>query len=240
LLYDKSQCFLVDKTAIDCMLKTAEIQAGDTVFEVGPGKGALTYPLLHAAATVIAVEKDPDLASRFEEPGLTVFNEDVLKFNLSDVPACKVVASLPYYITTDIIEKLLPHPTFLSFTFMVQWEAALRFLAEPKTKPYNAFTLIIRFFADVKIIKKVPRGAFRPIPRVDSAIVFFKPHPRPDVNPNAFIWVVKQAFAKRRKMIRQIFNDQVGFATQRPEELTLDDFVKLTQALIDQKAIPAL
>jgi len=234
-----SQNFLIEDHAVKCMLKTADIVPNDLVLEVGPGPGAVTQQLLQQGARVIAVEKDHRFAQLLPRLGgeLTVVEQDILDFDVSALTTFKIVASLPYHLTTEILRKFLPHPQLQSLTALVQKEAALRFLARPGTKAYNAFTVFLAYYGAVRLIKTVGRKSFYPPPHVDSAIIYFIPRARPGVDEATFHKVVQMAFTKRRKMLRQIFLEKdllkAGILpTARPETLSLEDFVKLAREVL--------
>ncbi|MBS0623223.1 MAG: ribosomal RNA small subunit methyltransferase A [Verrucomicrobia bacterium] len=232
-----SQNFLVEDSVVKSMLQVADVQPTDVVLEIGPGPGAVTQQLLQKGAEVVAVEKDPRFAALLPRlPGkLKVMTQDVLDFDLSLLHSFKVVASLPYHLTSEILQRILPHPGLQSLTVLVQKEAALRFLADQGTKAYNVFSLFLRYYGHIQYVKTVHRQCFYPKPRVDSAIVHFVPHAHPSVEASKFQKVISLAFSKRRKMLRQIFDEtilvQAGLdPTLRPEKLCFEEFVRLTAA----------
>ena len=151
-----SQNVLIDGNIIRKIVQTANVQPQDTVLEIGPGPGSLTEALLDAGANVIAVEKDQTLAKaleRFNQGSLKVFEQDILEFSFSDhLPKenskkTKVIANLPYHLTTPILVFLIQeNHYFSSLTLMVQEEVARRFTAKPGTKDYSSFTLFLNFF----------------------------------------------------------------------------------------------
>lgn len=232
-----SQNFLIDGNIVRQLVATAHLTAGECVLEVGPGPGGVTEQLLAAGGDVVAVEKDLRFATQLTRlPGkLTVHAQDILTFPL-DLPPFKVVASLPYHLTSEILDYLIPHPHLRSLTVIVQKETALRLLATPGSKAYNAFTLFLRYYGEVTYIKTVSRRCFYPQPRVDSAIIHFMPRPHPPVEAELFLKTVRTAFTTRRKMLRHAFGEAALIqaeipVTARPEELSLMDFVRLSLIL---------
>lgn len=254
-----SQNFLIDGNIIRKIIKEAKIQKDSLILEIGPGPGALTQALLEEKASVIAIEKDQNLAvalERLQTPDkrLQIFSEDFLEFNLEEKLApfiqegkkITVVANLPYNITTPILIKLLPARKFFSSIFvMVQEEVAQRFVAVPKTKEYSSFTIFIRFFAIPAYLFFVSKNCFFPAPKVDSAVLELKLHKPPSVeNQAAFFTMTRTAFEHRRKMLRSSLKDlyapqqitkaleQMGKrAETRPEELFLEEFLHLFSLL---------
>lgn len=175
------QNFLIDGHVIEKIIKAADITKEDIVLEIGPGIGTLTQYLAEAANKVYAVEIDKNLIPVLEETlreydNVHVINEDILKVDikklLGEKNTCKVVANLPYYITTPIIMRLFEeHIPAESITVMVQKEVAQRMQAAPKTKDYGALTLAVRYYAEAYIAANVPPNCFIPRPNVGSAVI---------------------------------------------------------------------
>lgn len=255
-----SQNFLIDGNIIRKIVKCAAVADGDTVLEIGSGPGALTDALLEAGASVIAVERDEVLAEALKRfansnrPTLNVCSDDIIafldsgkihNFKNSD-QKLKVVANLPYHLTTAIIERLIQMPEhFSSLTLMVQEEVARRLTGSPGTKAYGSLTVFLRFYSHPHYAFGVSRHCFYPAPKVDSAIVHIELRPTPDVSdPEAFFNMTQTAFQQRRKMLRgslkQLWtSEQITEAlkkchladTARPEELSLEQFLHLFEAL---------
>lgn len=226
------QNFLSDPTYLDRIMNAAELNFRDVVLEIGPGLGALTERLLSRAGQVVAVELDRGLAEilmeRFgENPRFSLIQGDILKINLTSVmesaisnikgqnceSECqdyhfrpKVVANLPYYITTPVIMRLLESDVgFGLIVVMVQKEVALRMVAGPGTKDYGALSVAVRYRCEPMIVTHVPPGAFIPPPKVYSSVVRLEVRSRPAVDvddEDVFFQVVKVAFGKRRKTMR--------------------------------------
>lgn len=253
-----SQNFLIDGNIIRKIVKAADVKPGDVVLEIGPGPGSLTEQLLEAKAHVIAVEKDKVLAEALkrlqtEEQKLDVFQADILEFPLDKIcqqlapgKKLKVIANLPYNITTPILAKLITrHQLFSSLTLMVQDEVARRFAAKPGTSDYSSFTIFLNFFSNPSYAFGVSRNCFFPVPRVESAIVHLKlKKPEKEIDQEKFFKLTRTAFEQRRKMLRVSLKELYSAETvteslkvlqlnplSRPEELSLEQFIALFEKL---------
>lgn len=249
------QNFLIDSGVVKKIVDAAEISDGDEVLEIGPGIGTLTQGLLEAGAKVTAVELDKKLPAVLAETlagyeNFKLIQGDILKVDVEKImpPNFKVVANLPYYITTQILltllEKKLPVTKIVT---MVQKEVAERMTAAPNSKIYGAMTVAVQFRADVKIAFEVPPSAFLPRPEVTSAVVVCDVRESPlKVNDeNYFIKVVRAAFGQRRKtlinsLIGAGFNREKILAALevaniqsnlRAENLSIEDFANLSNSL---------
>ncbi len=171
------QNFLVDDNIREIILDTARIEEGEKVLEIGPGNGALTVGLLAREAQVWAVEKDPFLCHFLKEllgnhPGFHLIPGDAMKIPLEELPPKKLVANLPYSITSPLLYLLWQHEgRFPSMVFMVQWEVARRLTAPPGDTDYSAITALFSLTHQIEVVHRVSRYCFRPVPDVDSAIV---------------------------------------------------------------------
>jgi 16S rRNA (adenine1518-N6/adenine1519-N6)-dimethyltransferase len=248
------QHFLTDPNLLEKIVRAGEIQLGEVALEIGPGRGHLTRALANAGARVCAVEIDPVLAARLTSELQEVLNVTVLQGDfLTASPevwlaraglaadAYKVVANLPYYITSAIFRHLLEaaHPPSL-IVVMVQREVATQLTAQPPRM--NLLGLSAQFYGEPQIIGVVPAGAFYPRPKVDSAIVRIRVNPQPrwrDVDSARFFAIVRAGFGARRKQLHnalarglKLSSDEVrrrlaraGIApTRRAETLTLDEW----------------
>lgn len=208
------QHFLVDTHVVDKIISAAALTQDDCVLEVGPGPGGLTQAMLNYAGHVIAVELDkqliPVLTELFSGPNFTIIQGDILRVDLPQILAphqdrpIKVVANLPYYITTPVILYLLESGLpFTSITVMVQKEVAKRMAASPGTKDYGSLTLAIGYYADVELVANVPVNCFMPRPAVDSAVVHLTLRPGPPVatDKERLFNVIHAAFNQRRKTL---------------------------------------
>ena len=262
------QNFLTDLNVLKNIVDAAKITKEDNVIEIGPGIGALTEQLAQSAGEVLALEIDQDLIPVLEEVlepygNVTVLNQDVLQANLPELikehftdpnKPVKVVANLPYYITSPILMNLLASPVkWAAICVMMQKEVAQRLTAKPGTKQYGALTLAIEYQMSAEIAFNVSRRVFVPSPNVDSAIVVLKPRQSPlAVQPfdkKKLFGFIRGCFAHRRKSLwnnlqstigkqaetkekMQGIIDQLGISAQiRPERLTLEQFIKLANAL---------
>lgn len=200
-----SQNFLIDMNIVKKIIALAEIDSNDSVLEIGPGPGALTAALLDAQARVFAIEKDTVFAhalSRLQTSDLrlNVANADALDFPLNTIAAKKVVANLPYHITTPLLERLFSC-SFSSCTLMVQKEFAIRLLAQSGSKDFSSLTLFTQFHANIKGMFHVSSRCFYPKPSVDSTVIRLDFRPPPLIQPEPFFKLVRRAFQERRKML---------------------------------------
>lgn len=249
------QNFLVNEQIVQGIATAANIGAGDTVLEIGPGIGTLTQALAETGATVKAVELDkallPVLAKTLEGyENITVINGDILKVNIPEIVGDEpfaVAANLPYYITTPIIFALLEqHLPLTKLVMMVQKEVGERLVAKPGGKDYGALSVSLQYYMQPHIAFNVPAASFIPPPNVESAVVVCTPHAQPpvQVNEKVFFQVVKAAFSVRRKMLSNALRnigldgDQVKTwmaeagidPKRRGETLTIEEFGLLSNA----------
>lgn len=208
------QNFLVDDSVPRDIVSGAEVNEDDLVIEIGPGVGTLTAQLLNKAKRVVAIELDNDLIPILQEelgdnPKFSLIHNDALKvdFNeiIGDEKSVKLVANLPYYVTTPIIVKLLKEGyNFKSLTIMIQKEVAERMDAEPSSKDYGALSLLVQYHCDTKIIRNVPPQCFIPRPKVDSIVIKLDKLQKPRVsvdNEKLFFDIIRSSFNMRRKTL---------------------------------------
>ena len=199
---------------VDKIISAADLSPNDCVLEIGPGPGGLTQALSVHAGHIVVVELDiqliPVLTELFSGQSVTIIQGDILKINLPEILAphtgrpIKVVANLPYYITTPVILYLLESGLpFESITVMVQKEVARRMAANPGTKDYGSLTLAIGYYADVELVANVPVNCFMPRPAVDSAVVHLRLRPGPPVTTDKELLfkIIHAAFNQRRKTL---------------------------------------
>lgn len=257
------QNFLIDNHILDKIIEAADITHEDCVLEIGPGIGTMTQRLAEEAGEVVAVEIDKHLIPILEETlkdydNVTVLNEDILKVDINRIVAehggkpIKVVANLPYYITTPIIMALFEsHVLLNSVTIMVQKEVADRMRVGPGTKEYGALSLAIQYYAKPEIITKVSAACFMPRPNVDSTVIRLTRYDKPPVEVEDEKWlfaVIRASFNQRRKtLVNGLANAgnisvgrqqveaalmQMGMpADIRGETLTLKQFAELANRL---------
>ena len=247
-----SQNFLRDPVILGRIVDVAGVGPHDTVLEIGPGPGTLTRVLLERAGRVVAVEFDRELARRLASemagtPNLSLYEGDFMKFPLDNIEGpFKVVANIPYHITTPIIFRLLEErQRLISMTLTVQKELADRAAAPPGTKTYGVLSVMLQYHGMVRRAFVIPAGAFRPAPKVDSACLHLEVTPEPTVDvpdPAAFREMVKAAFSQRRKTIlnslRKLYPSaadalsEAGIDTmRRPETLSLEEFAAIAHAM---------
>ena len=263
------QNFLTDTNILQKIVDTAEIDKNVNVIEIGPGIGALTEFLAESAAEVMAFEIDdrlvPILADTLRDfDNVTVVNQDILKVDLAqyiaefknpDLPI-KVVANLPYYITTPILMYLIESGIpFSEFVVMMQREVADRISAQPNTKAYGSLSIAVQYYMTAKVAFIVPRTVFVPAPNVDSAILKMVRRDQPAVevqDEKFFFKVSKASFVHRRKTLWNNLTSHFGKSEEtkakltaaleqaelspsvRGEALTLADFARLADALKEQ------
>ena len=258
------QNFLIDPHVLDKIIAAAEITKDDFVLEIGPGIGTLTQYLAEAAREVVAVEIDSTLIPILEDTlnaydNVSVINEDVLKVDLRKLAEernggkpIKVVANLPYYITTPIIMSLFEsHVPLKSLTVMVQKEVALRMQAGPGTKDYGALSLAVQYYANPYLAANVPPNCFMPRPNVGSAVIRltrFKETPVQVKDEKLLFRLIRASFNQRRKTLQNglVNSQELDFTKEqvaaaiatlgvspsvRGEALTLEQFAALANAL---------
>lgn len=242
------QNFLVDHTVIDRIMAAIAPRPDERIVEIGPGREALTAPLLQAQAALTVVEIDRDLARalRQRHPALAVVEGDALEVDfagLGDGAPYRIVGNLPYNISTPLLFHLLDQdPPPRDMHFMLQKEVVERMTATPGGRDYGRLSLACHNRAEVSFLFGVPPGAFEPRPRVDSAVVRVVPRPRPLVPPDlqgAFDDLVRLAFSQRRKTLRNSLKGRLEPETisaagvdpgTRPERVDLEGFLALARA----------
>lgn len=255
------QNFLIDTHVLDKIIRSAEITKDDFVLEIGPGIGTMTQYLACAAREVVAVEIDKALIPILEDTlssydNVTVINEDVLKLDIVKLAQernggkpIKVVANLPYYITTPIIMGLFEsHVPVQSITVMVQKEVADRMQVGPGTKDYGALSLAVQYYAKPYIAANVPPNCFMPRPKVESAVIRLECHEEPPVqvkDEKLMFRIIRASFNQRRKTlanglknspeislsregIEQAIAELGKGASVRGEALNLEEFATLS------------
>ena len=247
------QHFLHEKRYIERIVSSIAPKPGDAVVEIGPGEGALTLPLLAVAGRMTAIELDtdliPDLQARAATVGeLRIVHSDVLKVDFTalarelGVERVRIAGNLPYYISSPILFHCVDHAAAIQdMHFMLQKEVVDRMAAEPGSKVYGRLSVMLQLACRVEPLFTVPPGAFRPPPKVDSAVVRVVPLPpeqRHDAEPDRVYAIVKAAFAQRRKTLgnalRQLMDAQAIEAAgidpkARAETLEPWDFVRLAK-----------
>ena len=260
------QNFLIDTHVLDKIISAAEITKDDLVVEIGPGIGTMTQYLACAAREVVAIEIDKMLIPILQDTlsaydNVTIINEDVLKVDINKLAdeknggrPVKVVANLPYYITTPIIMGLFEnHVPLHSITIMVQKEVADRMRMGPGTKDYGALSLAVQYYAEPYLVANVPQNCFMPRPKIGSAVIKLTVHEKPPVtvrDEKLMFKLIRASFNQRRKTLANGLNnspelhyskDQIAEAIEklgtspsiRGEALTLEEFARLSDILLE-------
>lgn len=231
------QNFLIDKSVLRKIIETANLSPKDTILEIGPGLGILTIELAKQAKKVMAVEKDRKVCKILKEilrdyKNVKIINQDVLSYELQ-VTNYKLIANLPYSITSPVIRKFLetenpPKETIL----MVQKEVAQRIVAKPLRM--NLLAVAVQFYAKAEIVSYVRKKSFYPQPKVDSAIIKIAPQPIPKINTKKFFQLVKTGFSSKRKMLKNNLQLEESILKKikinpktRAENLSIQDWLKL-------------
>lgn len=256
------QNFLIDDNVIDKILNGARLSEGDNIIEVGPGIGTLTREMGKIADKVVAIEIDKSLIPILKETlggfdNIEVVNNDILKVNIEELvkekfdnKPIKLVANLPYYITTPIVMKFLEENIPVTdIVVMVQKEVADRMNAKPSTKDYGALSVAVQYYCDTEIVAKAPRHMFIPQPNVDSTVIGL--HVREEKkynvdNEDIFFKTVKASFGQRRKTllnslgglgflnkddIKEVLKQSNIDEKRRGETLTIEEFATLSNVI---------
>ena len=241
------QHFLIDRQSLDVIVGAADVTKQDVILEIGPGLGVMTTVLADMAKEVVAVETDRglvDLLSQDAPPNLRLEHQDILQFNLQTLPAgYKVVANLPYYLTSKIIRLLLESPNPPSvMSVLIQKEVAERIVAGPGKM--SILALSVQYYAKAELAGMVERHKFWPAPNVDSAVLKVTRRPKPAfaADPTRLFRLIKAGFGEKRKQLKNALagglNCEVTFIEQllaeaklaptaRAQELSLDDWSRL-------------
>ena len=264
------QNFLIDSNVLEGIVEAAGITENDCVLEIGPGIGSLTQYLAEAAGRVVAVEIDKTLLPVLDDTlseynNVTIINNDVLKVDIDKIVEeynqgrpIKVVANLPYYITTPIIMKLFESGALIeSITVMVQKEVADRMAAGPGNKDYGSLSLAVGFYAEARPVMDVPPSSFIPQPNVGSAVVKLTKYTEPKVkvkDEKYLFEIIRTSFNQRRKTLSNSLSNNPGLGVSRDkvtdalvkmgiderargETLTLEQFAELSDILQSQGAM---
>lgn len=227
------QHWLQDEFCLDAMWEAAEITPDDTVLEIGPGPGTLTEKLVRQAKQVVAVEFDKalaaDLPKRVPAVNLTVVNQDILSFDLTSLPAnYKVVANIPYYLTSNLLRVLCESPNhFSQASILIQKEVAERVCAAPGDM--SLLSVSVQFYCEARLGEVVPAYLFTPPPKVDSQILelTFRSKPLfPGTDTKAFFRVVKAGFAQRRKTLLNSLSAGLHISKEQTTEILAEADIK--------------
>ena len=257
------QNFIIDDNVLERIMEGSDISKDDVILEIGPGIGVMTNVLCENAKKVVSIEIDKSLIPVLSETvghhdNLKIINKDVLKVDLLGLvkeefgeQKPKLIANLPYYVTTPIIMMFLEERIPVSdLIVMIQREVADRIIAKPSTKAYGALSVVVQYFTEPSIVTRVSRGSFMPMPNVDSSVIRLKVRDNPPVeliDESVFFLTIKDGFGKRRKTLLnalssgflKISKDQAKIALDlagipentRGEALSIDEFATLANAI---------
>jgi 16S rRNA (adenine1518-N6/adenine1519-N6)-dimethyltransferase len=249
------QNFLHDQSVIDDIVAAVDPQHGQHLVEIGPGRAALTIPILQQSDQLDVIELDRDLVPLLEArlalyPHLTIHQADALSFNYCNLQhqqeKLRIIGNLPYNITTPLLFHLLNQSECIEdMCFMLQREVVERICAQPGTKRYGRLSIMVQYRCQAELLFIVPAEAFDPIPKVESAIIYLQPLAEcigGEVDIKALGKVVTQAFSQRRKTIANTLKNLVGQdillaigldLEQRPETLSVTQYVEITRAWLE-------
>ena len=251
------QHFLHERGVVDKLVMAIDPRPGDRIVEIGPGQGALTFPLLDRHGALTAIEFDRDLlepltAAATSHGELTLINSDVMNVDFTALAAgtpFRLVGNLPYNLSSPILFHALDHAAVVrDMHFMLQKEVVDRMAAGPGSKVYGRLSVMLQAYCTVTALFKVAPGAFRPPPKVDSAVVRLVPHPPEQVgidDPRRFADIVRAAFGQRRKTLRNALSSvctaddivRAGVDPQsRAEQLAVADFIALANLAVEPPA----
>lgn len=257
------QNFLIDKNITRKICDAVSLHHSDCVLEIGPGRGALTHFLQKRSKRLIAIEVDRQLCSQLardlgQAKNTQIICSDILKFDLGPylqrkkIKNLKVVANLPYYITTPIIEYLFKHLKRIGGIYItVQKEVAMRMVAHHKTKEYGAFTCFVNYFCKPTILFNIKKDSFWPVPKISSCFVRLEPYRNPKKlyklrSEEFFFKVVRAGFGQRRKQLLNPLSNLVpkdflkklpisDLLSSRAEDLTINDFARLSNLIFEHQ-----
>ena len=256
------QNFLIDDSVLNDIVNGADVNGEDFIIEIGPGVGTLTAQLLNKAKKVTSIELDNDLIPILQQelgdhPNFSLIHKDALKVDFNEVigdeKSVKLVANLPYYVTTPIIVNLLKNKyNFKSLTIMIQKEVAERMDAEPNCKEYGSLSLLVQYYCDTKIIRKVAPSSFMPRPKVESIVIRLDRLEEPRVkvkDENLMFEIIRNSFNMRRKTLwkgvknmgvdkedlMKAFEEAGVDPKRRGETLSLEEFARLSDCIYEYK-----
>ena len=233
------QNFLVDNQVINQIISTIAPKKDDNIIEIGPGKGALTFPLAEYLEHLSVIEIDRDLITILEAQNnqkISIYNSDALAFDFNQFSKkLRIVGNLPYNISSPLLFHLLSYKdNIIDMTFMLQKEVVERIVASPGSKSYGRLSVVMQAFFDAELMFIVPKDSFNPQPKIESAILYLKTKSIPLVqNLKPLENIVKLAFSQRRKTLKNCLKSKLNQSqtkidlSQRAEMLTLENFVTL-------------
>lgn len=243
------QSFLVDENIIKKIVTAANLKTSDYCLEIGAGAGFLSWALADKVKELIIIEKDKELTEFFKQKfsrfkNITIINADFLKINLNEILSkekkYKIIANLPYSISSLCINKILTNNKYFKVIYiMLQSEIARRIASKPGNKIYGSLSVFVQYFCETEILFKVSANSFYPVPKVESSFVFLQPYkvsPYEKINTDEFSKFLKYCFSKRRKKLKNVlsdklnnnfFNKENSFFNLRPEQISVNQFVDI-------------
>jgi len=251
------QNFLIDLNIKRKIIASCHLKPDETVLEIGPGTGVLTFELAAKVKKLIAIEKDKDLSQilseKFHDSNVKIIHHDILKYSFQSLPNnLKIIGNLPYHIVSPIIKKVLTYRhKFQSFYFMTQLEQGRRLVAQPNSKEYGSLSCAVQYFAEVEKLFQIKPTAFYPKPKVQSVFLHLQIKRQPElkaINENLLFQIIKNAFNQRRKTILNSLSTIISKEflidllkeckidpKARAENLKLKDYVLISNMLDEQK-----
>lgn len=246
------QNYLIDKNIVNKLISSISLTKNDTVLEIGPGKGFITEELCKKSKNIILIEIDSRVIDRLKAqfPNSKIIHDDFNKLELKTLTSSgklKLVGNIPFNQTGNILFKLIENiEIILEASFIIPFDIAKRIVAKKGTKAYGILTVLFEYFSTSMIIQKVSKNVFFPKPNIDAAIIHieFNKALQTDINNDIFISVVKAAFGNRRKTLYNSLSNSIfakynyagldSILTMRAEQLSLEDFLRLTRYIQDQ------
>lgn len=246
------QNFLIDNNIINKIINSINPDKEDLIIEIGPGAGALTKKLVKKECDVICFEIDKRLENTLNEinaDNLKIYYEDFLKIDINNYIQKKYkriffIGNLPYYITTAIINKIVAESNPYEIVIMIQKEVAQRFMAKPNSREYGSISVFLQYNFEISKICDVSKNSFKPVPKVDSMVIKLKKNKKAEAkNEEKFYKLIKDSFSQKRKNLRnnlknydlekiqEVLNKFGKDLTKRAEEITLEEFIKISNHL---------
>ena len=228
------QNFIIDKNTINKIVRIIQPKKNEHIIEIGPGKGAITMPLLDKVQSITAIEIDPLLIQYLKDKkkiNLILENEDVMDWIPSFKDKRRVVGNLPYYISSPIIFKLIKDERFHEIIIMLQKELGLRMLAKPHSKDYSRISVMAQTFCDIKYETDISRNVFNPKPNVDSCIISLK-REKSNLDFDKYSRYIRYAFQHKRKKIKNNLKNYVSeeglkvFGERRAQDISVNEYIE--------------
>jgi len=229
------QNFIIDNNTINKIIKIINPQKNEHLIEIGPGRGALTIPLLNKVKYITAIEIDPLLVQFLKDKNklnLKIENEDFMNWEVSFKGKRRVFGNLPYYISSPIIFKLINNEKFNEIIIMLQKEVGLRMLANPNSKDYSRMSVMVQTFCDVKYETDISKNIFNPIPKVNSCIISLK-RKKNNINFHKYSDYIRHAFQHKRKKIKNNLKKHLNkeglkvLGERRAEDISVSEYIDI-------------